>query len=94
MMLALYRHGAATAVGGVPGAGSRCTRRLARSGAGRHVSGQDVVGVAVEILAGAVVTHRGAWVGVAGGDLDIAQIHPGIEHGGDERVAEHADEAW
>jgi hypothetical protein len=25
---------------------------------------------------------------VAGGDLDIAQIHVGIEHAGDERVAE------
>lgn len=32
---------------------------------------------------------RGAWIGVAGCDLDIPQIHPGIEHGGDECVPEH-----
>jgi hypothetical protein len=37
------------------------------SGAGGHVSGQDVVGVAVEVLAGPVVAHGGARVGVAGG---------------------------
>jgi hypothetical protein len=33
--------------------------------------------------------HRGARVGVAGGDLDIAQVDACVEHGGDERVAEH-----
>jgi len=32
-----------------------------------HVGGEDVVGVAVEVLAGAVVAHGGAWVGVTGG---------------------------
>jgi hypothetical protein len=26
---------------------------------------------------------------VAGRDLDVAQVHAGIEHGGDERVAQH-----
>jgi [ribosomal protein S5]-alanine N-acetyltransferase len=30
--------------------------------------------VAVEVLAGAVVAHRGSWVGVAGGDLDVATV--------------------
>jgi hypothetical protein len=30
--------------------------------------------VAIQVLAGAVVAHRGARVGVAGGDLDIAQV--------------------
>jgi hypothetical protein len=34
---------------------------------GGHVGGEDVVGMAVEVLAGAVVAHGGAWVGVAGG---------------------------
>ena len=40
------------------------------SGAGGHVGGEDVVGVAVEVLAGPVIAHRGAGVGVPGGDLD------------------------
>ncbi len=59
------------------------------SGTGGHVGGQDVVGVAVEVLAGPVVAHGGAWVGVAGGDLDVAQVHASVEHGGDEGMAEH-----
>jgi hypothetical protein len=29
--------------------------------AGRHVGGEDVVGVAVEVLAGAVVARRRSW---------------------------------
>ena len=45
--------------------------------------------MAVEVLAGSVVTNRGPWVSVAGGDLDVAQVHAGVEHGGDEGVAEH-----
>jgi hypothetical protein len=45
--------------------------------------------VAVEILAGPVIAHRGAWIGVAGGDLDVAQVHAGVEHGGDEGITEH-----
>jgi hypothetical protein len=31
-----------------------------------------------------VVAHSGARVGVAGGDLDVAEVHAGVEHGGDE----------
>src|SRR6266496_1824269 len=46
------------------------------SGAGSHVRGEDVVGVAVEVLAGPVIAHGGARVGVPGGDLDIAQSTP------------------
>src|ERR1019366_815608 len=61
----------------------------AMSGAGGHVGGQYVVRVAVEVLAGPVVTHRGARVGVAGGDLDIPQVHAGIEHGRNEGVPQH-----
>jgi hypothetical protein len=38
---------------------------------------------------GPVVTHRGSWVGVAGGDLDVPQVHAGIEHGRDKCMAEH-----
>jgi hypothetical protein len=52
------------------------------------VGGEDVVGVAVEVLACPVVTHRGSRVGVAGGDLDVLQVHACVEHGGDKGVAE------
>jgi hypothetical protein len=38
-------------------------------------------------LAGSVVAHGGAWVGVAGGDLDVAEVDADVEHGGDEGVA-------
>ncbi len=31
--------------------------------------------MAIEVLAGPVIPHRGAWIGVAGGDLDITQVH-------------------
>jgi hypothetical protein len=41
--------------------------------------------VAVKILAGPVITHRRARIGVTGSDLDVAQVHPSIEHGRDER---------
>jgi hypothetical protein len=39
---------------------------------GGHIGGEDVVGVPVQVVAGTVVSHGGAWVGVAGGDLDVA----------------------
>jgi len=45
--------------------------------------------VAVEVLAGPVVAHRGARVGVPGSDLDIPQVHARIQHGCDVCVAEH-----
>lgn len=45
---------------------------------------QDVVGVPVEVVAGAVAAHRRAWVGVAGDDLDVAEANADVEHGGDE----------
>ncbi len=50
---------------------------MARSGTGGHVGGQDVVRVAPGILAGPVVSHRGARSSLAGRDLDVAQS-PGI----------------
>ncbi len=43
----------------------------------------------VEVLAGAVVSHGGAGVGVACCDLDVAQVDPGVKHRGHERVPEH-----
>ena len=43
----------------------------------------------VEIVPCAVVAHRRAWVRMAGGDLHVAQVDTGIEHGGDEGVAQH-----
>ena len=36
-----------------------------------------------------VVTHGGARVGVASGDLHVAQVDAGVEHGGDEGVPQH-----
>jgi hypothetical protein len=56
---------------------------------GGHARGQDVVGVPVEVLAGPVVAHGGSRIGVAGGDLHVAQADAGVEHGGDEGVAQH-----
>ena len=56
---------------------------------GGHVGGQDVVGVTVKILAGPVLPHRRAWISMAGRDLNIPQVHPGVQHGRNERVAEH-----
>ena len=41
---------------------------------GRHVGGQDVVRVAVQVVAGPVIPHRGARVGVTGSDLHVAQV--------------------
>jgi hypothetical protein len=45
--------------------------------------------VPVEILACPVVAHCGAWVGVACGDLNVAEADSCVEHGGDEGVPEH-----
>jgi hypothetical protein len=53
-----------------------CHEDAAASGDGGHVGGEDVVGVAVEVLAGPVIPHRGARVGVSGGDLDIRRSTP------------------
>src|SRR5215831_7256772 len=33
--------------------------------------------------------HRGARIGVADGDLHVAQVYPGVGHGRDEGVAQH-----
>ena len=66
------------------------TGDAAVSGARGHVGGEDVVGVPVEVLAGPVVAGGRAGIGVPGGDLDIAQVNPGIQHGRDEGVPEHA----
>ena len=49
----------------------------------------DVGGVAVEVLSAAVVDRRGSGIGVAGGELHVAQGHAGVERGHDERGAEH-----
>jgi hypothetical protein len=52
------------------------------SGAGGgHVSGEDVVGAAVEVLAGSVLAHGGPRVSVAGGDLYVAQVYARVETG-------------
>ena len=45
--------------------------------------------MAVQVLASPVVAHRGARVGVAGGDLDVAQVDASVKYGRDECVAQH-----
>ena len=49
----------------------------------------NVGGVAVEVLASAVIDGRGARVGVAGGDLNIPERDTGVEGGHDERCSQH-----
>jgi len=46
----------------------------------------DVGGVPVQATAGPVVPHRGTRIGMGCGLLYVAQRHPGVERGGDERV--------
>jgi len=45
--------------------------------------------VTVEILAGPVIPHRGARIGVPGGDLAVAQVHARVQHRRDEGMTEH-----
>ena len=45
--------------------------------------------MAVQVLASPVVTHRGARVGMAGGDLDIAQVNTSVERDRNGNVPEH-----
>ena len=45
--------------------------------------------MAVEVAAGPVVPHRGAGISVSGGDLHVAQVGAGVEHGRDVGMAEH-----
>ncbi len=54
-----------------------------------HVGGKYVVRVPVEVRSGLVVAHGRAWVGMAGGDPNIAQADSRIEHGGHECVPQH-----
>jgi hypothetical protein len=61
----------------------------AGSGAGGDVCGEDVVRVAVQVLAGPVIPHSRARVGVPGGDLDVPEVNASIEHGRDEGMTEH-----
>jgi hypothetical protein len=41
--------------------------------------------VAVQVVAGPVIPHRGAGIGVEGGDLHVAQVSASVEHGRDVR---------
>jgi hypothetical protein len=55
-------------------------------GGARDIRGHDVGGVPVQAAAGPVVADRGPRIGVRCGFLDVAQRHPCVECGGDERV--------
>jgi len=48
-----------------------------------------VVGVSVEVGACALVPHGRAGLGVPGGDLGVAQVDAGVEHGRHVSVAQH-----
>jgi hypothetical protein len=54
-----------------------------------YIGSQDVVRVSVEVLAGSVIAHRGARIGMAGSDLDVPQVDPSVQHGCDEGISEH-----
>jgi len=45
--------------------------------------------MAVEVLASSVVAHSGSRVGVAGGNLYVAEVYASVEHRGDKSVSEH-----
>ena len=79
--------------GAAPPAGCYCRAELPPAlvslpGGARYVCGDDVRGVPVQAAAGPVVPHRGAWIGVRGGLLHVAQRDPGIQRSRDERVPE------
>jgi hypothetical protein len=44
------------------------------------ISGENVVGAAVKVLSGPVVTHRRARIDVPGSNLDIPQVHARVKH--------------
>lgn len=58
-------------------------------GRGSHEGREYVVGVPIQGGPRTVVAHGGARVGVAGSDLDVAEVDACIEHGGHERVTQH-----
>ena len=49
----------------------------------------DVGGVTVEVLSASVVDGGGAWVGVAGCELHVAEGDAGVEGSHDERCSQH-----
>ena len=48
--------------------------------------GNDVAGVPIEVVPGAVVAGRRPGIGVAGGDLNVTERHPSVEGSRDEAV--------
>src|SRR5262249_4742641 len=56
------------------------------SGCAGDKCGDDVGGMSVERDWSAVVTHRGAWVSVTRGFLNVAKRDAGVERGGDKCV--------
>ena len=76
--------------GGEPSSPAAMSTCPGSAGSGSSDEGHDDVGgVAVEVLASAVVERGGAGVGVAGGELHVTQRHAGIERGHDQRSPEH-----
>ena len=60
--------------------GHDAPRKCRRGGsASRDESDYDVGGVAVEVRSSPVVDGCSAWVGVAGGDLDVSEWDAGVE---------------
>jgi hypothetical protein len=46
----------------------------------RQARGKEVIRVPVKVVAGAVVAHGWARVGLPGGNPHVARIDPGVEH--------------
>jgi len=57
-------------------------------GGSGEVGGDDVGGMAVQRGPSPVIAHRGPRISVRSGFLDIPQRDPGVQRGGDERVAQ------
>jgi hypothetical protein len=79
--------------GGRPGKKWKRMTVPCRSGTSMPLKVVDAGGVDSQsrsrLLRAVVVAHGGARVGVSGGDLHVAQVDAGVEHGGDERVPQH-----
>ena len=71
---------------GLPSSSEPCLGPRVSSRRGAHV-GRERCSLAVEIRSPAVVAHRGSRVGVPSGDLGVAQVDAGVQHGGAVRLA-------
>jgi hypothetical protein len=79
----------AASPGGYP-AGEADVSRPALPGGARKAGGDDGPGVPVQAAAAPVIPHRGPRIRIGSRLLDIAERHPAIQGGGDERGPQRA----